>query len=121
MPSKKDLFFGLKKKNIYPKNKDYSDHVKNWLGSNDHKICTKSEECKKVLPIKTSWLEKFSYDFKVEIRHKWKERAGNLKYGDSKAMDAYFDKLIEIQYDDCSCNDNEVGPMDTSQSQCSYR
>ena len=44
----------------------------------------------------------------------------NMKYGNSEAMDAYLNKSIEIQYEDCSCDDEEQ-KMDTSQSQCTYR
>ena len=43
-----------------------------------------------------------------------------MKYGNSEAMDAYLNKLIEIQYEDCFCEEEEQ-KMDTSQSQCTYR
>ena len=73
MTSKGEIFFALKSNQILPKNKDYSEHIKNWFHTNvDHKVeqCTK---CKKFKCTKISWLEKFSKDFKAELRVKWNQ------------------------------------------------
>ena len=55
MPTKGDLFFALKEKKVFPKNEDYSNHIKSWFMSNDSKIfpkCSKTNVCQKLLVAK---------------------------------------------------------------------
>ena len=121
MPSYGDLFLDLKSKNIYPKDFTF-EHVENWFKSNiNHNVNVPNAKCTKL-----SWLKDFFTSFKRQSKAIWEKAGGNVYFGRSDSVDFFLKKLIPIEYDDCSCEDSvtpmdATEPMDTSESQCSYR
>ena len=123
MPTYGDLFLQLKKNQIFPKNVTFVD-VENWFQLNvDHNVNLENAKC-----TKSSWLKVFFVTFKKESKAIWAKSKGHVHYGRNDSVDFFLKKLIPIEYEDCSCSNEDVvepmdtsEPVDTSQSQCSYR
>ena len=124
MPSYGDLFLHLKdKEKIYPKDLTF-EHVENWFKSNvNHNVNVPNSKC-----IKSSWLNDFFVSFKRQSKAIWDKAKGNVYFGRSDPVDFFLQKVIPIEYEDCSCSNEDAAtpmdttePQDTSESQCSYR
>ena len=124
MPSYGDLFLHLKdKEKIFPKDFTF-EHVKNWFKRNvDHNVNVENAKCTKL-----SWLEKFFVTFKKQSKAIWASSGKHVYLGRNASVDFFLKKIIPVEYEDCSCsNEDAVTPMDTtepldtSESQCSYR
>ena len=124
MPTYGDLFLHLKNnEKIYPKDLTF-EHVENWFKSNvDHNVNVPNSKC-----IKSSWLNDFFVSFKRQSKAIWDKAKGNVYFGRSDPVDFFLQKVIPIEYEDCSCSNEDAAtpmdttePQDTSESQCSYR
>ena len=97
MPSNGDLFFGLKRKNIFPTDQHYADHIFKWIKENMFPNKYMSCEEKK-------WVKKFAPKFKALIKtHSGTSQT--LEYGKSDAADRYLRKNIDIVTTACECSE----------------
>ena len=124
MPSYGDLFLHLKdKEKIYPKDLTF-EHVENWFKLNvNHNVNVPNSKC-----TKSSWLNDFFVSFKRQSKAIWDKAKGNVYFGRSDPVDFFLQKIIPIEYEDCSCSPMDTSepndasePMDPTESQCSYR
>ena len=124
MPSYGDLFLHLKNnEKIFPKDLTF-EHVENWFKLNvDHNANILNAKC-----TKSSWLKDFFATFKKESKAIWANSNGNVYFGRNEKVNFFLNKVIPIEYDDCSCDamdttepNNASEPMNAPESQCSYR
>ena len=124
MPSYGDLFLHLKEtEKTFPKDFTF-EQVENWFKLNiNHNVNVENSKC-----IKSSWLIKFFATFKKESKAIYASSNRHVYLGRNASVDFFLKKIIPIEYEDCSCSNEDAitpmdttEPLDTSESQFSYR